>query len=240
MNLTLFRGDSILNRRTEPGLYRGNGLRSKAFGKANPMNIMKNGLLEAIRIHVNHTGAFEEALYNLTGYLSFSQDKGRAFVWAGGDAVNMISVGNDYTETRYIFDVNILLSDLREVADSVFEYLYPCNTKLVAGNSSDPLNVLSAAMQNTVCHVCNNTEKVHSLLLIDAVGFLRKHRGMANYRDAYDNSVRDREWLLWPNDSLGSQQSARIPRANFWSAEHYRLSTEAPRDPKLFSQLGYL
>jgi len=236
MNLVLFRGDNFLNKRTNPGLYRGNGLTSKAFGKSNPADIMKKGLLEAIRIHINPTG-LERPLYDLTGYLSFSEDKNRAYSWAGGNISNMIAVGNDYTETRYIFTVTIPMLKLKKVADSIYEYRFPCNNKLVAGNSFDPYNMISIAVQNTVCHICHNVDDSHSILLVDTVSFLNRQKHIPNYTEAYDNSLRDREWLLWPNDPLGSQHSARIQRADFWSAEHYRLLTEPPRDPRYFSKI---
>jgi hypothetical protein len=237
MVLQLFRGENIANS-TKPGLYRGDGLRSKAFGAGgDPAYINKAGLLETIRMHVNPSNAKDFSIYGLTEYLSFSESMDNAYHWAMGptaDVLDKCIVA--YGETRYVFCIAVERSDLIEITDGVFEYRFRCNPMLKAANSPDP--ILTAILQNTGCPVCDGTRNTHSIIFVDTVCFLERHKHLAMYEGAYNNAIRDNEWLLLPNDPLGQFKEARIPRADFWSAIHYIAMKDGSRDPETFAMMG--
>lgn len=240
MNFQLFRGDNYLNQETKPGLYRGNGLTSKAFyGNNDPAYIDKKGLLETIRMHVKPIGKQDEAIYNVTGFLSFTKEFDRALEWASGLKAGLIAVADDYTETRYVFTATFHEPELLEIGDGIYEFKYSCNRTLKKADNPDFLTTY--ALQHNICELCRNQEKAHSLILIDTVRFLARYKNLGKYEAAYSNASRDSEWLLLPNDLLGQQfKSARIQRADFWSAKHYRLSNEMPRDSMYFIKFGIL
>ncbi len=243
MNLTLFRGDKIFNDKTQPGLYRGNGLTSKAFfGNGDPGYIDKQGFEETIRIHVNPLSIKDRQVYDISAYLSFSTMKDRAVYWGSDKTMNLSEVHEDYTETRYIFTATIPKAELIHLADAFYEVKYNCNRFLKKSNGPDP-GFITASLQSNVCPHCVNGYQRHSLILIDTVSFLEKHKHLVNYDGAYKNACEDNEWLLLPNDPMGPSgkfQSARIQRADFWSAKHYRLTTEAPRDLYKYGELGQI
>ncbi len=239
MNLTLYRGDKFFNKKTEPGIYRGNGLTSKAFyGKSDPAYISKEGFKETIKMHVNPISIRDQAIYDVTAYLSFTENIDRALFWAGDKGIQLTEVGDDYTETRYVFTAIILKADLIPLADSIYEFRFACNTKLKKANAPDPLGINSYVLQYNTCPLCNGVAKVHSIILVDTVNFLERYKHTTEYDGAYYNAMEDSEWLLLPNDPLGSYQSARIPRSDFWTAKHYRLVSEPPRDSYLKQELG--
>ncbi len=241
MNLQLFRGDNYLNTATIPGIYKGNGLTSKAFfGAGDPAYIDKIGLLETMRMHIKPSGKVETSVYDATAYLSFTEDKNKALEWASGKLPGLIKVPDDYMETRYVFTFDMPDIDILPVAENIYEYRFACNRLLKRSNVPDPLGITSYALQYNVCPLCNNTNKVHSIFLVDTVSFLKQHIHLARYEGAYNNACRDKEWLVLPNDPLVQFRSSRIQRADFWTATHYRLSTEQPRDPQYFSKLGIL
>jgi hypothetical protein len=240
MELTLYRGDKIDNQLTQPGIYRGNGLTTKAFyGGGDPAYIDKMGLLETIRIHINPKSPTDFLQYNKSGYLSFTTDVNRALFWASDKGNPIDKVTDDYTETRYIFKAVVPTSDMTLIADGIFEYKFSCNTNLKTANAPDPGFVTWSYRQN-ICHICRGQDKTHSLILIDTVTFLEKHKNMTTYDGAFRNASEDMEWLLLPNDPLGTHTSARIHRADFWKVHHLRLRSELPRDPFLFQELGQI
>lgn len=241
MVFELFRGDNYLNDKTNPGIYRGNGLTSKAFwGNDDPAYINKNGLLETIRQHITPHSKQDYAAYDVTGFLSFSEDKQKALEWASGKKSGLIEVSDDYHETRYVFTVSFNEDEMTEIHNSIFEFKYACNRHLKKANSPDPHGISSYALQHNVCELCHNKEKEHSLILIDTVKFLEKHKHLSRFEGAHTNASADKEWLLLPNDPLGKFKSARIQRADFWFATHYRLQSEPPRDSTYFSKNGYI
>lgn len=64
--MNLYRGDNIFNERTEPGLYRNNGLRSKAFGGgSSPENIETQGLIETVRRHIKPVDSIDNSYYDV-------------------------------------------------------------------------------------------------------------------------------------------------------------------------------
>jgi len=241
MNLILYRGDTIYNKRTQPGIYRGNGLTSKAFfGGSDPAYIQKIGLLDTIRIHINPVGIAHKHIYDTSAYLSFSENINRALYWASNKKADLLEeVKDDYTETRYIFTAIIPRLDLVPLSNAIYEYRFACNTNLKTSNAPDP-GFITWSLRYNKCSICQGNEKNHSILLIDTVNFLETHRHLSTFDGAYGNAVEDSEWLLLSNDPLEKFQSARIQRANFWSVNHYRLKTEQPRNPNLFSELGQI
>lgn len=232
MDLILYRGDCIYNALTQPGKYRGDGLRSKSFnGDDDPLYINRNGWIDSMKTHINPVGPTEWDRYNKTSYLSFSEDKQRAMDWARGSGSLIVPCDNDYYETHYVFTMVIPRSELVQLDNARYLFTYACNQSLLQANSPDPHGIVTYALRYAICEVCGGVERNHSVIVIDNIRALEKVRHVESYRTAFNNAVKDKEWLILPNDPLDHIRSGRIRRANFWSAEHYVVPNEAARDP---------
>ena len=227
--MQLFRGDKIFNHLTKPGLYRNNGLRSKAFGcGSNPENIEIKGLLETIRCHVNPIFREDRNYYDVTDYLSFSESYERALYWCKDRNSLELNSSNDYQETRYIFTLNIDDNYLEILDRGVFIYSFNCNPQLKTSDSDNIINkaVFQSKYATEICPICSNYNKLHKILLINSYEYLLNHGNHSKYDGAIQFAKQDNEWLVLPYDPLGKHRSTRIPRADFWSAELFNGNGE--------------
>ena len=227
--MQLFRGDKIFNEKTKPGLYRNNGLRSKAFGSgSNPENIELTGLLESIRRHIRPINNSDIEYYDVTDYLSFSESRERALYWCRDKDSLIIDKVDDYKETRYLFILQIDDSYIRKIGDGICMYYYSCNPKLKASDSGEEPHVsaLRLVHNNEICQICNNQNKTHRIILINSYEYLTKNAKQAKYNGAMEFAKKDMEWLVLPFDPMGKHRSSRIQRADFWFAEHYKAVGE--------------
>ena len=227
--LHLYRGDSIYNKKTQPGLYRGNGLTSAAFGGGgDPMNIEKKGLLETVKEHIDHIKGYEREYYSITDYISFSENWDTAKCWAADrNPNNLIPCLEPYQETRYIFHLKIPKSEIKEISTGVWEFHFACNKNLkTANNSKDILTTYALTYHD--CPVCNSVLKAHSIILVQTTLFIPNLKD-DKYKRAKKLSDKNDEWLILPNDldhHVFKHRTTRIPRADFWIAEHYNLDGE--------------
>ena len=90
------------------------------------------------------------------------------------------------------------------------------------------LSVFNAIYNEEICPICQNKNRNHKIILVDTVEYLLKNSIDEKYEGAMESAKKDNEWLLLPFDPLGKgmQRSARIPRADFWHAEHYNVLGE--------------
>ena len=254
--MKLFRGDKISNLGTKPGWYRSEGLRSKAFGGGgDPTYIRREKLIESIRKHVkpNPSDESDKRYYSMSDYLSFSTSRDRSIFWGTDkNKLNLISC-NEYDETRYLFTLDIDDNKLSQVESGIFTYLFNCNLSLKTANNIDPskvnandlLNgtdqntesllatVFANKAQNESCTICGNGKYQHQIILINSYDYLLKNKNNSKYDGAIKFAKQDDEWLVFPVDTLEGGHgfpSARIPRADFWSAEHYRVEGELRED----------
>lgn len=227
--MQLFRGDNIFNKDTEPGLYRNNGLRTKAFGSnCNPENIELLGLLETIRQHVKPENNTDTEYYNVTDFLSFSEKSERALFWCRDKDRLMLEKADNYNETRYLFTLTIDDNYIIEFGNGIYSYAFNCNPKLKSFDSGEEphMSALRFTYSNEICPICENQHKTHRILLINSYEYLTKNARQAKYDGAIEFAENDNEWLVLPFDPLGIHRSSRIPRADFWIAEHYKVIGE--------------
>lgn len=228
--MKLYRGDNICNKLTEPRLYRFDGLRTKAFGKGDPAYIEKKGLLETIRQHINPdpNSIEDKSLYDTTPFISFSSKTIRAFYWLTDK--NKFKVDEclvDFSETRYLFEINIPDNELINVGNGIYSFKFLCNPKLKTANSPDPIFSSALPLMYGVidCPICEKKYKVHEIILIDVVTFLQKFKEMEKFKGAYELAEEDGEWLLLPFDRMPDKSGSRfnrIPRADFWKVKHFK------------------
>jgi hypothetical protein len=235
--MRLYRGDNIFNKLTEPGLYRNNGLRSKAFGAgSNPENIEIKGLLETIRCHVKPIFTEDKNYYDVTDYLSFSYSSDRALYWCSDRNTLKLNPSDDYQETRYFFTLDLDDNYLQALGNSMYTYSFSCNPRLKTSDSNNEIHkaVFETLYATEVCPLCKNKYNVHKILLINSYDYLSTHSSHSKYDGAIKFAKQDSEWLVLPCDPLGKHRSARIPRADFWHAELFNVDAEERPD------LGYL
>lgn len=234
--MKLYRGDNIYNKLTEPGLYRNNGLRSKAFGGgSDPTNIKLIRFRESIRKHIKWENDLDKEFYDVSDYLSFSEDLERAIFWCRNKDTLTIKNTESYKETRYIFTLNMDDSSLREFGNGIFSYSFMCNPSLKSSDSGiEPhLSTFSYVCNEETCMICNNKLNEHKILLINSFDYLRKCTSpmdICKYRKAIECAEEDKEWLILPLDPIKKYRSCRIPRADFWTAEHYKAIGEKRPD----------
>ena len=236
--LSLYRGDSFYNSKTNPGWYRSNGITSSALGAGgDPMNIEKITVLTTIKRHIEHKKKLEKEYFKISDYLSFSESEERAKQWASGHAVEMLIPSKDkFFETRYVFKLQIDFNDLKEVSNGVFEYRFVCNTLLRTSSAlTEPPELSFAidyALQHASCQVCNSSRSDHLITLICPRMLLEDLVGDNEFVRAYEFTKNDKEWLVLPNDFIDSRfRSTMIPPANFWTVDNYNLMGEEPRNP---------
>ena len=230
--MKLYRGDSIYNDKTEPGKYRNNGLFSKAFGSCcNPKNIEIIGLRETIRMHINPINSFDLKYYDVTDFLSFSESEERALYWCRDKDSLIIVKATEYEETRYLFTLKLDNNFIRKIGTGIYLYSYNCNPSLKMSDSGEEphLTFLKLIHGNEICLICNNINRKHKIILINSVEYLIANSNHAKYGGALESAKNDREWLMIPIDPVETNQdhrSARLPRADFWHAEHYKVIGE--------------
>ncbi len=228
--MELFRGDKIHNSKTKPGLYRNNGLRSKAFGSGtNPANIEIIGLLETIRKHIKPKG-IDSQYYDVTDYLSFSKNQERAYYWCSDMGTINLEQCKEYEETRYMFKMTLEDDLIQEHGNGIYQYFYACNPKLQTSDSnSEHKLILDSIFSSKDCPQCKNEDRNHSMLLINSYEYLKNHVDHEKYDGAIRFAHQDEEWLVLPYDNFENTnfRKARIPRADFWTVEHFKVVGES-------------
>lgn len=228
--MQLFRGDKIYNIDTCPGIYRGNGLRSKAFGSGcQPNNIELIGLIESIRKHIKQIDKLDSDYYDVTDFLSFSREKERGLYWCRDRDRLVIESADEYEETRYLFTFNLNDKLLSQIGNGIYLYNYKCNLDLIKPDKKDNdilLHIHKYISKNDTCHICENKYDNHRLILIDSYEYLKNNAKDAKYKGAIEYAKIDDEWLVLPFDMYGKFRSSRIQRADFWFAEHFKVIGE--------------
>lgn len=224
--MILYRGDTIYNEMTNPKIYRFDGLRSKAFGKGDPSYINKIGLVDAMRQHIKPISNLDKEFYSKTDFISFSKSIERAMFWLKNkNSIEIVQCYDESRATRFLFQMNIQDNELFELAPGIYEFQFKCNPKLKKGTPTDIL--LNAALELTYgyneCEICKSSYFFHRIILIDTVKFLNNNILQEKFKGALKLANEDQEWLVLPFDSIsnGISTSSRIPRADFWTVNHY-------------------
>ena len=229
--MELFRGDKIYNNITEPGKFRNNGIRTKAFGgESDPSNIERKGLLDTIRMHIKPESESDRKYYNVTDYLSFSESYDRAKYWCSDQNTLELISANDFYETRYIFRLVIENSQLEEIGNGIYLFHYKCNVNLKTSDSGNSISeaILQLSYDKIEgCPICKELYNFHYLILIDSVKYLNNYKEQDACLGALQNSEKDREWLVLPYDLIDSNhRTTRIPRADFWNVDLFKVIGE--------------
>jgi len=231
--MILFRGDKIYNEFTQPYLYRCNGLRSKAFnGKQDPRNIERIGLFRTIINHINPADKEGEKYYDATDFLSFSESRSKALEWCSDKNAITLETADDYEETRYLFSLNMDEAEINTIGNGLYLYSYKCNPALKQTDSNNPIHkaALNLQLQSQICPTCENKHKRHHIIMVNTVEFLTLFPDQVGCKEAIQNSIEDKEWLILPYDYEGEFRLARIPRADFWNVELFKgLGEERPK-----------
>lgn len=223
--MKLYRGDNIFNDKTEPFLYRNNGLLSKAFGsECNPANIELQGLLESIRKHVKPENISDKNYYDITDFLSFSESRERALFWCSDMERLILQNVDNYQETRYLFVMYFDNCNVKSLGNGIYTFNFYCNPSLKTSDSGKEthLTFLKHLHREEICPICRNQIKNHRILLINSFEYLKENAHHSKYNGAIEFAEKDKEWLILPFDPLRIHRSVRIPRADFWVAEHFK------------------
>ncbi len=162
--MELYRGDCFFNEITTPGRYRFDGLHAKSFGRGDPAYIAKNSIREAVRQHISHASPTDRDYYNVTDFISFSTDKNRALYWVTDMGTkSIIPCAIPYTETRYIFTLNIPHHEMERPDNGLYSFSFFCIPSVRQPNA---LSDLAAAL--CIVHTCPRCEtgKPHKIVLI--------------------------------------------------------------------------
>jgi hypothetical protein len=234
--LNLYRGDSILNKNTNAGEFRSEGIRSAAFGGGgDPRNIEKLSLLATVKQHVDHLTQAEKDYYKITDFISFSEQEAIAIKWAADlkpDELEECQV--PYQETRYVFRLQIERKQLTPISKGVWAYLYQCNARLKSSNHPNGF-INTIALQNAGCDVCGGVTKAHSLILIKPAHCIEGLKKEPEFKRTHQLAVKNDEWLLLPNDLMEHGfRRTRIYRADFWDARLYTKKGEPVRTSPVY------
>ncbi|MES2829225.1 MAG: hypothetical protein V4687_13770 [Bacteroidota bacterium] len=235
--LSLYRGDSIHNQKTNPGTFRSDGIRSGAFGGGgDPRNIEKLLPLTTIKQHIDHITQVAKDYYKITDFISFTEQEATALNWAADlKPDELLPCTTPYEETRYVFHVAILKTELKPVSKGVWSYQYQCNPRLKLSNYVNGF-LKTFALQNAGCDVCGGMVKRHSLLLIKPIDFMEDLNGQPEFKRTLKLAVKNDEWLLLPNDLMDHGfRRTRIYPADFWKANQYIKKGEPRRTPESFT-----
>ena len=239
----LYRGDSQ-SQESKAQHYRSAGLLTKVINGGNPAYIEQNGLLESVRAHVKAQSESESFFQKRSQFLSFSSQESRAMFYASSGHPNELVSSEDNSETRYIFTIDTTNIVSIKPRKGLHFLEYSCDNSLIRSDGNemetpgiDPLASLYGAFGSNLCEGCDNRRLKHRLLLIDVVAFLNAVPSAERYKGALTNAQQDHEWLIMPSDYIPRLfgDSARIPRSQIWSARHYRLRSESPRDATMFA-----
>ncbi len=232
--MDLFRGDKIYNIDTCPGIYRGNGLRTKAFGSGcSPFNIETLGLIESIRKHIKPLGGLDSNYYDVTDFLSFSTNRNRAMYWLTDRDTLEVEKTEEYEETRYLFTFRLDNKLIKQLGDGIYFYEYNCNLRLLKPDKKGDMflaETLKFNAENDKCPICDSNNGNHRILLLNSFEYLTSNVKDAKYDGAIEFAKNDEEWLVLPYDFIGNFRSPRIHRADFWSAEHFKVRSEKRPD----------
>lgn len=219
-----------------PGRYRFDGLHAKSFGRGDPAYIQREGIIKAVRQHINHPTPVDQGYYDVSDFISFSRDKDRALFWLRDKGRLLLRPCTaPYTETRYLFTMHIPQNELVLEHDGVYTFSFFCDPLLREPNAD---TLIDRAVSGTIDCPCVRSGMKHRIVLIDAVQFLNAHHYVATSADALVLASQDQEWLVVPNDPLPPRgRSSRIQRAAFWSTELFNVDGES-RDPMAYAIPG--
>ena len=158
------------------------------------------------------------------GRISFSVSKERAMYWCSDRETLNLTPCEEYYENRYIFILDLCEKDLTDHGFGIYQFRYNCNPALKASNlrSQNP-SPLESTLKNQKCPLCANSKLNHIIVLINSYKYLSNNSNHQGFRGAIDYAKADQEWLVLPYDSINNSKylEARIPRADFWTVEHY-------------------
>jgi hypothetical protein len=236
----LFRGDKA-NNGTSAEKYRSAGLMTKLLNGGNPAYVQRHGLLNSVRAHVKPSTIDEETFQSKSMFMSFSSNCDVSLFYAADGKPGDLIPSEPFQELRYLFTFLIDKHSLAECEDGIFLLTYAHDIQLEDGDSPFDRYVMKQRRDSGYarCEICEARE-THKVFLIDVVTYLDKNPKCAINEQARVNAARDFEWLLMPADYSAELRgtSSRLPRSRIWSAEHFRLKVEAPRDTDMFAMLG--
>lgn len=227
MNLPkfLYRGDRYKNT-TLPEMHYEAGLHTKLLNSGDPDYITKYGIYKSIISHVSPTNEEEIKFYKTSHFLSFSESKERAKYYAADKKPDEMVEVSKYRERRYVFTFNFETTKVVQKSKYLYAISYKCNRKLIEPLSFDTFELIKR--RKIKCELCEVNNILHILLILDVVSILRDYPNYRRNNDALISAIRDKEWLVLPYDYEPELYgySSKIPRADFWSTEYYRLSSE--------------
>lgn len=222
----LYRGDTGGNK-TLPERFYFDGLFSKLLQSGNPAHISKYGIYNSIKAHIAPNKKSEFDFYKKTHFLSFTECKDTALFYSSNMEPSKLISTPKYKERRYLFTFNLFSHDttITNISTGIYKFEYKCNRQLIEPNSLDTPELFSLQKEN--CWICQNNTS-HNLIILDIVSILGNNSKYQLNSLAFENAKRDKEWLILPfdynNELLG--YNSKIPRADFWSAELFRLKSE--------------
>jgi len=225
----LYRGDKVGNK-TLPEHFYSDGLFSKLLQGGNPSHLSKEGIYNSIKAHILPITINEFEFYKKTHFLSFSESKEIALYYTSDKKPDELIAVPKYRERRYLFSFNLFAPNTRitEISQHIFQFSYQCNRNLIEPISFDTPEL--TLLQKDNCSICS-ANIFHNLIIFDVASILKANSKYQTSSEAYINSKRDKEWLILPfdYDSKLMGYSSRIPRADFWSAELFRLKSESEK-----------
>lgn len=225
----LYRGDKYGNP-TLPEMHYKDGLHSKLIQSGNPAYINKNGIYKSINSHIAPQKEDEVSFYKTSHFLSFSESIEIAKFYAADKKPHEMIETSKYRERRYLFTFNLEETKIEQNSEFVFTINFKCNRQLIEPLSFDTLELLG--LRKSKCKYCELNDLFHTLLVLDVVSILKAHPDFKTDNNVLNNAKRDKEWLVLPYDYKSELYgySSKIPRADFWSIQYFRLSTERERD----------
>lgn len=230
-HLYLYRGDRKGNNNI-PEWYFFDGIRSKAFGKGDPAYIKKEGLLKAVRQHIQKNNDLDRLYGQCTDFLSFSSDRDIALFWMRGrDKIN-VEQCRPYEETNYLFTLALNRRQLSPVEGTpgLYLYRYVCNPGLKEPNVGkdnipdldhngfdDGDLIFKSAMSlmygTKGCEICQVSSAHHFFFLVDGVEYITHFPKEGKDKNAFKKTQRAREWLLLPADPMDIPGRPKIDRS---------------------------
>ena len=235
--MLIYRGDA----KGEAKMYRTEGIMTRLMNGGNPATVDAVGLWEVSRAHVRPENGGEQRFLATTPFLSFSENRDRAEYYAkDGRAGRLVVRTEQFGEDTIVFELEVegMKQDGQE---GVFVLDYPCDYTLVEPLSPGQDGIDQATAVS--CEFCapdnkhfevrvdGNGRLLHRLQLIRVATLLRNHPERQRYAGALDQAEREREWLVYPMDYVHRLRgfSARVPRAQIWTAHRYKFVPEAEK-----------
>jgi len=230
MNLPrfLYRGDKLGNS-TLPEQHFGNGLISKLINSGDPAYITKNGIYKSINAHISPNSEEELKFYRSSHFLSFSDSKEIALYYAADKKTNEMIEVKRFKERRYLFTFDLNQVIYKDYSKNVYMIQYKCNRNLI--EPYEEFDMVYQELSKTACDLCAKNELSHSILILDVVSILKSNADYRTFTKSIENAEKDKEWLILPFDYKQELwgYSSKIPRADFWSTQYFKLRSEPER-----------